>query len=381
MKILITICAMTVAFSPICFTSGSPIKTLDQVSALSATLNSEGIEEMLVVAERNTLDCPWIPDRWHVENKVKNPEVTKLADASREFGVKLAKELEKCALDFQAIPPSEPLLEKSMLMCELAEWVSKPVGIGNLLLTGRCLDLASVGLGRLVADIDFPLESCQTLAGKIQKGFQLIDVPRRAEVLDFEYGETFFRKCRSDDDLQWAWMIGAQRDGVGKKSFFVRIPYPILPTVANLIQTGGNHQIALAGVRRMSMTKALGLLDFRREIGYFPKPWMRSEEEWERLNKEITEAAKWGRKITPEEKSPSFDPLREAFQRTWREKVPDIKRNNDYIDAYYAYKEIMEGKFFDEDTRMIRLNQEVEQRRQERFVESQKEVEGNETAP
>lgn len=363
----------------------NPAEDLERIAVLSATLESGGIAGMLAAAGGNGWVCPWIPDKWHVENVVKDTEVAKVADAGRDFGIRMARELEKAAEDFQTLPPGRLLLEKSTAMCGLAEWVNKPDGIGNLLLTGKCLDLASVGLGRLVADIGFPLESCQTLAGRIRGDGRLIDVPRRVEILDFEHGTDFFGKCRSDEDLERTWVAGARRDGRNGNGFFAHVLRPVPPTVANLIQKGSNHEVACAGVRGRSMTKALGLLDFRREIGYFPKPWVRSAEGWKRLKEEIAEAAKWGITMTPAEESPSFDPLREAFQRTWREKVPDIKRSNDYIDAFYAYKEISEGRFFDEDTAMIRLKQEGRQLMQKwkkkQAAELQKGVEGSQAVP
>lgn len=208
------VCAAMSAFSA----SANLDETLLRIARLSAAMESEGVVGMLAVAKANDWDCPWVPDRWHVENVVKDPEVAKAADAGRNFAVKLAQELEKTAETFQNLPPGQPLLERSMAMCELAEWVNKSDGIGNLLLTGKCLDLASVGLGRLVADIPFPLKSCQTLAEKVREDGDLIDVSRRAEILDLEYGTTFFRKCLSDDDLQWAWVAGARRDGLEQKS-------------------------------------------------------------------------------------------------------------------------------------------------------------------
>lgn len=333
---------------------------LKQIAALSAALESGGSAKMLAVAGGNGWNCPWIPDRWHVDNVVKDPEVAKVANAGREFGIRLARELEKTAEVFQTLPSGQPLLEKSTAMCGVAEWVNKPDGIGNLLLTGKCLDLASVGLGRLVADIGFPLETCQTLAGKIREDGKLIDVPRRVEILDFEHGTDFFGKCRSDDDLERAWVAGAQRDGRNKNGFFEHVQHPDPPTVANRMLMGRNHRNALAGVRGRSMTKALGLLDFRREIGYFPEPWVRSEDERIILEREIALYAKFGAKITPAEDDPSFDPLKVAFDKAWHKKVSDINRSNDYVDGFYAYKEISEGRFFDEDTAMIRLKQDGE---------------------
>jgi hypothetical protein len=388
---------------------------LDRVTGLSRLLSEEGVPGFLSTVQANKEATPWIPDAWHVENRIDDPERIQIAKAGRAFGIELAASLESVAVDLQKLPPDEALFAEASNLCTLAEWIAGADGIGNLLLTVRCQDLAAVGLGRLVANLDFPLERCEALAKRLRDCGRLADVPHRIRVLNAEIGADVFGNCKSNGDMSRVWEAGVRRnlredilrmrasgssisdyalsgDSLvsdelleDNKGFFTNTPMQDPSTVLNRMKKGCNHSKVIVGLSFRTRTKALGLLDFRREIGWFPEPWVRSEEEWKRLKEEIAEAAKWGIKMTPAEESPSFDPLREAFQRTWREKVPDIKRGNDYIDAFYAYKEISENRFFDEDTAKIHLEQEGRRLMQEweekRAAELQKGVEGGRAVP
>jgi hypothetical protein len=393
----------------------SPADDLAQIAALSAELSTNGIAGMLAFASRSGLKAPWMPFKWHVENKEKDPDRIKVANEGREFGVLLANKLDHVAEDFQRLPPNDELLALSGKLCELSEWIDGSDGIGNLLLAGRCLDLASVGLGRLVANLDFPLAKCETLGDGIRSCMDAIDFERRAAVLDAEIGDRVFSGCRNQREMRQVWEAGKRRnvreellksksegmdlpenlfreDSIAptsrldsNKSFFAAVPFPRPSTTLNLLKEGSNNMMGLVGGGVRTFEKALGLLDFRREIGCFPEPWVMSKEEREQLEKEIVEAAKWGIKINPIDEAPSFDPLDEAFQRAWHEKIPDVKRSNDYVDAFHAYKEISENRFFDEDTALIRLEQESRRLRQEReekrAAELQKGVEGSQAVP
>lgn len=114
--------------------------------------------------------------------------------------------------------------------------------------------------------------------------------------------------------------------------------------------------IAMGCLPLQSVDKALGLLGFRKVIGGFPKEFVRSEEEWQKLREEIIEAAKWGARITPEEESPSYDPLKEAFRRVWLERPNRKTGEQDYYEtAFRAYRDVTNGQFFDRDTAQVNL--------------------------
>jgi hypothetical protein len=350
----------------------SPAEDLSRVSSLTDELNINGISGMLALAAQNGWKAPWIPDQWHIENVVKDPEVIKVAEAGRDFDVNLARRLDEISAELHRPAPVENFHDRSVELCKLAEWISQPEALGNLLLTGRCLDLAGVGIIRLVANTNFPIERCEALLETLDNLSVQIAPRRRARILDAEADAKLFARCRTTEDLQQVWEAGVRRNlrtgllrlkDMGskipniafsgyalvsdslleqRKSFFAIFESPDPLTSHNYRRQENTYEKAVVGVESRSPTKAHHLLEFRKEVGYFPKPWMRSEEEKERLEKEIAEAAKWGRKIIPMEQDSSFDPLKTAFQKAWYQKVRDTKRCNDYVWAYDAYREVLE---------------------------------------
>ena len=139
----------------------------DRIAVLNRALQDGGVTGLLAVVSDHRWDAPWIPSKWHVENRIKDGERVKVADAGRDFGFRLAKHLESVAEQFQSLPPGEELCSLSLRMCDLSDWCASTDGRENLFLARRCLDLAAVGLGRVTASLDFPLEKCQILAARM----------------------------------------------------------------------------------------------------------------------------------------------------------------------------------------------------------------------
>ena len=185
---------------------------LERIAALSDELNANGISGMLALATDNGWKAPWMSGQWHVENVVKDPEVAKVAEAGRAFGVELASRLDRVSAELHRPAPAEFFHDRSVEMCGLAEWVSQPEAIGNLLLTGRCLDLAGVGIIHLVANTNFPVERCEALLGNLDKLSMQIAPRRRARILDAEADAKLFAGCRTTDDLQRVWDAGVRRN-------------------------------------------------------------------------------------------------------------------------------------------------------------------------
>lgn len=384
------VCGILTASAAMSIADSAP--ELKRIEILGDTLQVGGITGLLEAATANGWEAPWMPNRWHIENQIKDSEYIKVANAGREFGIKLARRLELDAPQFQNLLPEAELCELSHRLCSLSEWVSKPDGIGNLLLAGRSLDLASVGMGRLVANTNFPIVACEKLAAQVKVGEARLGVPRRAEILNAETSSTIFSDCQDQKTIRRIWEAGVRRNLRGRflssqeqgmrvpamaffednivptallesrKSFFEKSPYPSPSTCLNLLTSGQNNEVAVAGVSSKTTEKALALLKFRKMVGYFPEKWVRSEAERILLENEIAEAAKWGRKITPHEKDTSFDPLKLAFKLAWNAKNTDKTDSLGYSSAVQAYEEIAAGCFFDTDTGYIRLKQEREER-------------------
>ena len=350
----------------------SPAEDLARIAALSAELNTNGIAGMLALATRNGLKAPWMPEQWHVENVIKEAERVGVANAGRNFGADLTKRLDEISGMLHRPVPSEVYHARAVELCELAEWISQPEAVGNLMLTGRCMDLAAVGVARLVANTNYPIERCEAILERLDGLSPQIAPPRRARILDAEADAELFSKCRTDKDLQQVWEAGVRRylrarllrsqaggakfpDGLfagsalvsdslleQRKSFFTEFESPDPETSRNYRMKENIYQRAVNGVGTRSVVKARSLLEFRKIVVFFPEPWVRSEEEEMEISKIIADAATRGIKVNRDEDDPRFDPLEYAFQKAWCEKVKDIKRSNEYGWAYEAYKEIME---------------------------------------
>jgi hypothetical protein len=349
----------------------SPADDLARIAALSAELDTNGIAGMLDLATGNGLKVPWMPDQWHIENVIKETERVDVANAGRNFGTDLTKRLDEVSGILHRPAPSEVYHAKTVELCELAEWIGQPEAVGNLMLTGRCLDLAAVGVARLVANTNYPLERCEVLLERLDGLSAQIAPPRRARILDAEADAELFSKCRTDKDLQQVWEAGVRRylrarllrsqaegekfpDGLfagsalvsdslleRRKSFFAIYESPNPETDHNRNRKDNPYQRVVNGVGTRSIIRAHALFEFRKIVGFFPKPWVRSEEEEREAERAIADGARFGIKVNRAEDDPRFDPLEYAFKKAWREKVKDTKRSNEYGWAYDAYKEIM----------------------------------------
>jgi hypothetical protein len=105
-----------------------------------------------------------------------------------------------------------------------------------------------------------------------------------------------------------------------------------------------------------SVQKAVGLLEFRLVVGIFSEKSTRTVEEEKQLNDYIAEAASRGRLVAKPEEEQGYDPIREAFSVAWL-KRPDrnIHDDNRSSIAATAYKEIKDGRFFDDDSAQVDL--------------------------
>jgi hypothetical protein len=362
----------------------------ERLEIFRAALQSGGATGMLAIAQSRGWPAPWMPSKWHAVNRMADKEKIEAVNAARDFGLALAEGLESEAERFQKLPSGGELCALSHRLCDLSDWCAGADGLGNLLLAQRCLDIAAVGLGRVTANLGFPLEECKRLASRMSPPPAWMSIAMRCRVLDAEAGTNLFAACRTQEDMRRVWTAGVRLwwrpallkvKGLGTEvpdsALFeddVR-PKPMLQKAASFFEEQEpyddgtpvtcrtrwdrrSQERVLAGLELQSIEKASCLLRFREEIGYFPEKFVRSKEERLLLEKDIEEAEKWGGKITPMEESPSFDPLKESFRRAWmasaKRNLKDYKDYNAYSTAARAYKEITAGKFYDSDTANIR---------------------------
>ena len=349
-----------------------------QIEQMAETLQKQGLTGFIETVRANQWDAPRIPSKWFVDSRITGGEEKRRAAVARDFGYQLAIQLDKFAQEQQTLPPANVLFQRSILLCDAGDWCTKTVGYGNIFLAQRCIDLAAVGLARLTASLEFPLTDCEKLAAKMRPEWQ--GMAYRLRVLNGEAEANLFINANvTDEQLDWQWAIGwtlrvekeKKKTLVGfikqpdpgivnvhvvtnNLDFFVENESPLLPFTLLRSWDCRRHRIIAMGLGLQTVDKALGLLDFRKVIGFFPKEFVRSEEEWRKLREEIKEAAKWGARITPEEESSSYDPLNEAFRRAWLNRPNrKIGDQDHYGTAFHAYKDVISGRFFDRDTAQI----------------------------
>jgi hypothetical protein len=76
--------ATWVAFA-LCAVADEPVD-LDRIAALNRALQDGGVTGLLAVVSEHRWDAPWMPSKWHVENRLKDAERVKVANAGRSFG-------------------------------------------------------------------------------------------------------------------------------------------------------------------------------------------------------------------------------------------------------------------------------------------------------
>lgn len=354
---------------------------LKRIAAMNAALDDGGIAGLLGKANEQSWKAPRIPSQWHVEHVSKSEQ--KLVDlAAREFGKRLAKSLEKEALSMQRLPAGNPLSKQTELLLGLSEWCAATEGYGNLFLAQRCLDLAAVGVARLAANLDFPIERVESLLARTNPAWMSAEVNLR--VLNQDAGALIFTSPNRDEMER---ILGAGRI----RMRMARIPdvkadmesRKIAQTLPNLKAINDNlsffegvessqvrpftlvnlwdhnwHTGIIIGLELQSIQKAKYLKEFRKAIGSFPEKPVFTEKQLRERERGAAEAAKAGLKVTNMEDTYS-SPMAAAFALAWKSylettgedlgKLPSSRYNLD-TGAYQAYDEVQRGVFFDRDT-------------------------------
>ena len=382
------------------FTVGA-IET-EQLKSLGTALQDGGVTGLLAITK--DVPIPKIPSKWHIETHIKDEEKIKEANAARDFGLALVVQLETVAQQFQEMPPDKGLCDWAYRLLDLADWCASADGIGNLIIAQRCLDIAGVGLGRVTANLDFPLDECKRLASRMSLPPDWLkeEMKRRCRILDTEAGTNLFASCKTQEDMQRVWLAGlrlskremllqAKAEGMDLPDSIFRkddiLPESVLRAAESFFENEAplfdpnttpytwrtcwdmrNHRYLLGDFWILqSIQKARALLRFREEVGYFPERPQLTQDETKEI---IEEAKRRGRTITKPEDDLYSDPQRKAFSHAWQTRPNKKKEDqNPYSTAFQAYKEITSGTFYDRDTASIR---EIERRKKPQQETEQK---------
>ncbi len=354
---------------------------LKRIDAMNAALAGGGIPGLLEKANEQSWRVPQIPSQWHVEN-VSKAEQKPVDVAAREFGKRLAQSLDRAAPSMQQLPAGEPLYNETARLLGFSEWCAATDGYGNLFLAQRSLDLAAVGVARLVANLGFPIEKIDGLLPRMNPVWMSIETNQR--VLNKDAGVVVFPKAERND-MERVWGSGRilmrmksnpeiQKDLEGRGiagglrrskaiednlSFFDDVEIgQIKPVTLSNLWDYNWHTGIVVGLELQSIQKAEALAEFRKAIGSFPDKPVFTAQQLRDRERGAAEAAKAGLKVSNMEDSYS-SPRAAAFAIAWKNylekqvedlgKLPPSRYNLD-SSAFQAYDEVQRGMFFDRDT-------------------------------
>lgn len=366
---------------------------LNRIETLSRALQNGGVTGLLSIAQSNGWACPRMPSKWHVENRCKSDEWRKVLNEARGLGLAVAIALDGEAADFQTLPVGEKLNRRTSALCDLSEWCSATTGHGNILLAQRSLDIAAVGLARLIADLDWPLEASERLSFRMTPDW--MSVKSRAAVFNDEAGASLFSGHEPPEELEKMFATGkymldvsrgwkapfgwrtAQPSRYADKQLFGNnldffefterdrsVPY----TVTEQWNFQAYRRIYL-GMELQAVDKALALVGFRNVVGTFPETpeeFHPTEEQKKSIMREAELNRNLGAKTSRRDQSPYYNPMQEAFKQAWR-KQPNLPtaRYNEYGNAFQAYDEVKRGCFLDYDTMNAEEFKKLQERREE----------------
>jgi hypothetical protein len=365
---------------------------MSRITAMRSIVESGDLRSFVDQAKRNGWTAPHIPSQWHVEN-ASSPNRKSIELAARGLGKAFAKQFADIAPSMQTMVADERLSAVTLMLLDLSDWCATTEGYGNVLLAQRCLDLAAVGVARLTANLDFPVERCQALLVRTNPSWMSATMAVR--VLNKDAGaEVFTTTDRAEMERIYAsgqrllaeqrnpqLLAERQRNPRGLRlietpaikanlSFFdgVEIGQVKPLTLINLWDKSWHLRI-INGLELQSIQKAKGLAEFRRLIGKFPDKSFFSSEQLQKIeqwSREFSEKNKITRVVTS---VGVFDSLEKAaFAHAWstylektygyQAKAPSELHNLD-ARAFQAYDEVQRGVFFDQDTANARQYEEL----------------------
>ena len=376
----------------------------DQLEDMTAALSANSPASFLAAIETNRWDAPLIYSSWYVD-KITDSGVKQRELQIRTFGKLMAERLDGWSKALCISRKSDEIAPFVESLLDLSDWLSVTNGYGNLLLASRCEDVASMGLGQLVVDINFPFVVVSGLVVRLQAPWQ--SALSRARMLNAEAGFNCFdvsgndvtmiqerifhtwqdaqRNVRAKEIRQQVPSLFEQPEGsatsieddpaitamrmtldafsqqpVDQMTFFTdttTASFPLRPWTTVRLWDIKRHSMFIGGdLESPNLRKLIALLNFRARIGSFPEHLSITAEESAAQEAEIVDAAKRGIHIVSAEKA--YGSARKAaFASAWRKvstSEPGIGRL-----ACDAYEAVLAGDFVDSDTHEERLADQI----------------------
>jgi len=340
---------------------------------MQATLAAQDIDAFLSGASKEGWNPPPIYSHWHIENVATNAERPTM-EAAREFGKAVAI---KIAADTQRLPFPQTTAEArrfSNSYLDLADWLNKSEGYGNIILGSRCLDIAAVGVGCCVLDPAFPEKDLSRLLSRLRPRW--LEPQARKEILNEEAGTPLFSVGENHGEsnlvetINRIWQTGQtqvlekrnpslkairikqqeERSASAKTqknqpapevSYFDRpeilanLPFFTDDSLSGSTATVAmwdkkQHGQVVAALESANVAKVEALAKFREKVGGFPTNFV--------------------------VKHPFYTGGKAAFDLAWRPHATEKTRLLS-VTAWQAYDELKHGTFLDQETKLCRAAQ------------------------
>jgi hypothetical protein len=338
-----------------------------EIAALQVAAG-QGLDNFIALASGRP--APSMPSRWHIE-KVAGADRRPAEEAASALGRTLAQRAAEAAPKMQALPPGDELLRQTASLCDLADWCAMTPGYGNVLLAQRARDLAAVGVARLAADLDFPLEKIFPLALRLRPAGP--GAAERQRILNQEAGADIFRMA-DQGDLEATWAAGARlltesrppdlRRGGGEMpllranlAFFSdEPPGPDEPVTLTAMWTRKWHKQLVDGLESRSAAQAVAIVEFRRVTGRFPLQLMAASSAPDRATTSALSAARGFPLVLPEQSTPlgqrAFEQAWQLSQGTAAAPRSGLRGRQAHVPvlAWAAFEAVRQGVFLDHDT-------------------------------
>ena len=171
---------------------------------LAVELEKKGLYGFVREVKERGWSAPVIYSEWYAGKVEKDaPEKAMKMREARMFGRKVVEVLEKIAPEVRTndVEKVERLCD---VLIDLAEWVGKAEGYGNVIICHRACDMAAVGVGYLGVEKKFSVERAQQLIRRVEGAVVRPEVVAR--VLNKEAGADILdTNVKSYEELERLW--------------------------------------------------------------------------------------------------------------------------------------------------------------------------------
>jgi hypothetical protein len=329
-----------------------------ELDVINHELNS-GLQALVTRVKADKISPPLIHSEWYVSESSQAP-TGQLAfeQQKRQFGRRLLESIDRTSGEILAMTDSPSRERIATTLLDLGDWISERPGYGNMFITERCQDMATVPLAHLVADLRYPESKLDALTARL---WTWVDFAKLApDALNTELPQPIFAAGQGktleevQEPLMRAYRQERTRVQEWVKANLVQWTIPDGKRVRESLPADlrffcddevlgfhttlelwdvKNHRRLVSGLGGVGVDQIRHFLLFRKKVGRFP-----------------TEApAGWtpGNRFNP--------PVRAAFAEAWEPYRKD--HGPIYDDATLVYTGVVTNTFCDRDTTAKRIQQ------------------------